>query len=1318
MKKMGRVLAVIMTLVMLLAMLPASAMAAQTTINGTYTDGTWTAGGDGSITHNVNGTNVTLSKTATAVAENVFDITLQVQTSTTTTSTIPGGAVVLVIDTSSSMTWCSECGSNNSHNRSCVHYNSSSWQNSVTVAQQRITAAKAAARTFLSTYAGTVADASRMLAIVTFDGGYRTSLDWVNVAGGAGSNSYDTALNTINDLNTSSGTCMDGGLYTALNLLDDSEVAGIAKNVVLLSDGAPSTRMNNSNIGPEIADCTAAAAQATAIKNTGATLYTVCFGAANEEAYGGGPTVGNFLRDSVATSAAHAYNADSSDELNAAFEAIGEDITSGLTGDGWTATDPMGDLVSVSGSAPAGFTSDDGETYTWTLSNPSVSTSGNTTTYTYTITYRVTLDVLDPAFQAGIYYPTNEPTYLNIGDEQYAFPVPGVQGQKLNFVLHKIDETNKMPLSGVAFTLTHTCGNNCTSSTAWGPYYGISDANGAIAFADASGNALNGLPSGHTYTLTEAEYEGYQPNDPVQFTVSNGTLTETEDKEYFYPDQSGFVMENIPYTSATVVKVWDDANDQDGKRPDSLTVTLSNGQSVTLTAANNWTATIEELPYYAADGSVITYTWTEGREPEGYKLTNTSVNGTVTTLTNTHVPEVTSATVTKVWDDADNQDGKRPESLIVTLSNGQTVTLNEANEWTATIENLPVYANGQVITYTWTEGEMPEGYSLTNTSVNGNVTTLTNSYTPETTSVSVAKVWDDADNQDGKRPESLTVTLSNGQTVTLNEGNGWTATIDNLPVYANGQVIEYTWTEGEMPEGYMLTNTSVNGTITTLTNSYEPEETSVTVTKVWDDADNQDGKRPESLNVTLSNGMTVTLNEANEWTATIDNLPVYANGQVITYTWTEGDMPEGYALTNTSVNGTITTLTNSYEPEETSVTVTKVWDDADNQDGKRPESLTVTLSNGMAVTLNESNEWTATIDNLPVYENGSVIEYTWTEGEMPEGYVLTNTSVNGTITTLTNSYEPELTTATVVKVWDDANDQDGMRPDELVVELSNGTQVTLNVANSWTATVENLPAYANGALINYTWSEVNVPEGYSLTSTSVNGTVTTLTNSHVPGVNTISGSKTWVDNNNQDHQRPDSITIYLLQNGTQIASQTVTAADGWSWTFTNLPLYENGVLIAYSIQEAPVENYTAAYDGYNVTNTYHPVTIDIPVQKIWIDDDNQRGKRPAVITVGLLVNGVHNGQYIVLDESNGWAGMFYDLPVYQNGVEIQYGVFEAPVDGYISDTAGNNHDGFVVVNQIDLTPPKTGDNSNIALWLALMSASALCFVLISKRRSA
>lgn len=75
------------------------------------------------------------------------------------------------------------------------------------------------------------------------------------------------------------------------------------------------------------------------------------------------------------------------------------------------------------------------------------------------------------------------------------------------------------------------------------------------------------------------------------------------------------------------------------------------------------------------------------------------------------------ATVVKVWDDADNQDGKRPQDLTVTLMKNetvvvQTVTLDAVHNWTAKVENLAKNENGTPIRYSWVEGTMPEGYSL------------------------------------------------------------------------------------------------------------------------------------------------------------------------------------------------------------------------------------------------------------------------------------------------------------------------------------------------------------------------------------------------------------------------------------------------------------------------------------------------------------------------------------------------------------------------------------------------------------------------------
>ena len=777
------------------------------------------------------------------------------------------------------------------------------------------------------------------------------------------------------------------------------------------------------------------------------------------------------------------------------------------------------------------------------------------------------------------------------------------------------------------------------------------------------------LNEGNKWTATIDNLPKYKDGVEIEYTWTEGELPDGYTLTGIATEGTITTLTNsysTEVTSATVKKVWDDADNQDGKRPESLTVTLSNGTAVTLNEENGWTAKVENLPKYA-DGKEIVYTWTEESLPDGYELTSTATEGTITTLTNSYTTETTEAEVVKVWDDKEDQDGKRPAELTVTLlannkATEYSVTLNEANNWSGKVENLPKFEAGNEITYSWHE-ELPDGYTLTGNTTEGKVTTLTNSYTPGKTSASVVKVWDDAEDQDGIRPDELVVMLladgaETGQTVTLNEANNWQATITGLDQKKNKKDINYTWKEVSVPEGYSLSGNTKDDTLTTLTNTHKPAVTEATVKKVWDDADNQDGKRPESLTVTLSNGTTVTLNEENNWEAKVENLPKYAAGEEIVYTWTEGTLPEGYELTGTATEGTITTLTNTHAPAVTEATVKKVWDDAEDQDGKRPESLTVTLSNGTTVTLNEENSWTAKVENLPKYAAGEEIIYTWTEESLPEGYELTSTATEGTITTLTNTHVPEVTEATVKKVWNDAENQDGIRPASLKVTLSNGTAVTLDESNEWTATIKDLPKYAKGTEIEYTWTEGELPAGYTLTGTAKDGTITTLTNTHAPEVVDATVKKVWDDEDDRDGYRPETLTV-KLSNGDTV---TLNEENNWEATVENLPKYEKGKEIEYTW----TEDETGLPEGYSlsgttkegtittITNKYAPGKTSVTVRKVWDDADNQDGKRPASLTVKLLADGEDTEQSVTLNEGNNWQATISDLYKMKDGKEIKY----------------------------------------------------------------
>lgn len=205
--------------------------------------------------------------------------------------------------------------------------------------------------------------------------------------------------------------------------------------------------------------------------------------------------------------------------------------------------------------------------------------------------------------------------------------------------------------------------------------------------------------------------------------------------------------------------------------------------------------------------------------------------------------------------------------------------------------------------------------------------------------------------------------------------------------------------------------------------------------KVWDDADNADAIRPESIKVRLKatvvyNGETVeipkevipfdtdaTLNESNKWQHVWEGLPEvvpeddpnvaqYKNLE-ITYRIDEIDVPEGYtcAVAGDMFKGY--TITNKHEQEKTSIPVKKVWND-EGHEYARPESITVSLRDGEKVVrelvLNKENDWAGSFDDLPANRDGKKIEYTLTEVAV-EGYASTVThDAEKDAYTVTNTY--------------------------------------------------------------------------------------------------------------------------------------------------------------------------------------------------------------------------------------------------------------------------------------------------------------------------
>jgi len=230
----------------------------------------------------------------------------------------------------------------------------------------------------------------------------------------------------------------------------------------------------------------------------------------------------------------------------------------------------------------------------------------------------------------------------------------------------------------------------------------------------------------------------------------------------------------------------------------------------------------------------------------------------------------------------------------------------------------------------------------------------------------------------------------------------------------------------------------------------------------------------------------------------------------------------------------------------------------------------------------------------------------------------------------------------------------------------------------------------------YTVQEIQAPTGYILSEEPIKISKDDFGNDlaisrdvvNQKEKTSISGQKTWNDNDNQDGKRPSKITVNLLANGLKVASKEVKpdATGNWAYRFDNLDVVDDaGNVIAYTVSEEPVAGYETTVEGTNITNNRIPDMTEVAVKKVWDDKENKDGLRPEKITVRLLAD----GQEVAVKEitaTDNWQASFTDLPVYKDGKKIVYTITEDPVAGYTSKI-----DGFTVTNRHipPTTPPST-----------------------------
>ncbi|WP_170169986.1 Cna B-type domain-containing protein [Vagococcus elongatus] len=806
-------------------------------------------------------------------------------------------------------------------------------------------------------------------------------------------------------------------------------------------------------------------------------------------------------------------------------------------------------------------------------------------------------------------------------------------------------------------------------------------------------------------------------------------------------------------TTIRTEKVWEDGENQDGLRPAKIGVQLYGddkavGTEIELNADNNWSYTWKELPE-KANGNTIKYTVKETGVPKGYESTSEVIDGRIV-LTNRHTPGVTKISTQKVWEDGENQDGLRPAKVGVQLYGddkavGTEIELNADNNWSYTWKDLPEKANGKTIKYTVKETGVPKGYESTSEVIDGRIV-LTNRHTPAVTTIRTEKVWEDGENQDGLRPAKIGVQLYGddkavGTEIELNAGNNWSYTWKDLPEKANGKTIKYTVKETGVPKGYKSTSEVIDGRIV-LTNRHTPAVTTIRTEKVWEDGEDQDGLRPGNIRVQLYGdgeavGDEVILNVANNWCYTWKDLPEKAKGHTIKYTVKETGVPKGYESTSEVIDGRIV-LTNRHTPAVTTIRTEKVWEDGEDQDGLRPAKIGVQLYGddkavGTEIELNAGNNWSYTWKDLPEKAKGNTIKYTVKETGVPKGYESTSEVIDGRIV-LTNRHTPAVTTIRTEKVWEDGENQDGLRPENIRVQLYGdgeavGDEVILNTANNWNYTWKDLPEKAKGKTINYEVKETGIPKGYKSTSEMIDGRMV-ITNHYTPEMVTIRGEKVWEDNDDQAKKRPESITVNLLANNKVIISQEVTAKTGWAYQFVNLPKYIQGAEVAYRITEDVVPEYTTNIEGNTIINSYILDKTNVRVTKYWDDQNNSAGLRPKSVKVQLLADGEKYGEEIILNEANDWKYTWQELEAKnKKGEKIKYTIAEVDVpEGYKESITDDGTGNIIVTNTYkvdkplikkDWILPKTGEEkARFAILAGVIIIALSLLIYIVRRKNA
>ena len=454
--------------------------------------------------------------------------------------------------------------------------------------------------------------------------------------------------------------------------------------------------------------------------------------------------------------------------------------------------------------------------------------------------------------------------------------------------------------------------------------------------------------------------------------------------------------------------------------------------------------------------------------------------------------------------------------------------------------------------------------------------------------------------------------------------------------------------------------------------------------------------------------------------------------------------------------------------DKKSISIKKEWEDFDNSNGNRPNSITAKLlKNGEEIDTIEitSPSWEKTINNLDAFDD-NFKEYKYEIVEEPiENYTSEIVKGNATKIKFGDTFDTETTCDYLKIYYKDENNQIKLLTGQGASGTTGFCGSGTNMANK-TVYVPSTDVYfywhTDGSVVKYGFDIASIEfcdiEDININITSQNSTlpnyaITEITGdadlpktTHDYGNNenilwslnkdafsnskeivlkntglyrSISGQKTWVGD--IASARPENITVKLLRNGEIYQTTTTSSNDNWKYEFNNLPVLDNNdEQYVYTISEETVDNYSTVYSNgtdtvttptegyYDIENTWNPRTITITKQWLNSNGGDDLEFRPENIKVHLvhkqgIVSKIKNllksssntdtqytleNEYITDDtkwvkDGNTWT---YTFSIPQNDWEWQ--VYEEEIEYYtesnlIANPANVNENSVTITNDFE-----------------------------------